>query len=210
MKSTATNYLKDSLKSTAVLSSLIFALQSATAQDFNVSTPNEQFSFLINGVSNDPTITLMRGHTYTFAVNTAVNFHPFFIGTSLGGPAPAGVSNNNISTGTITYAVPLDAPDCVYYCSVHFFSGAIHMVDPAPPTPPATTIVGLTVGTNLQLTVQQATTNGFSFVPEANTNLPSTNWFALTVQSNVFANGTNQIWCGKPPGTNVFIRIHAE
>ncbi|HEX4644999.1 MAG TPA: hypothetical protein VH598_05260, partial [Verrucomicrobiae bacterium] len=138
------------------------------------------------------------------------SIHPFEIGTSLGsGVAPAGVSgNNNSSSGTITFAVPSNAVDCVYYCSIHFFTGNIHMIDA--PAPPAVTIVGLKVGTNVQLTLQQATTNGFSFVPEANTNLPSTNWFALTVQSNSFANGTNQIWCGKPAGSNVFIRIHAK
>ncbi|HEX3799097.1 MAG TPA: hypothetical protein VH413_10385 [Verrucomicrobiae bacterium] len=195
----------------ALAASTLFAAGISHAQDFNVSTPNEEFAFLINGVDGSPTITLMRGHTYTFAISTTPGFHPFALGTSLFGPTPAGVVNNNISTGTITYTVPINAPNCVYYCSIHGFSGQVVMVDPTPPpTPPATTIVNLSVGTNVQFTVQQSTTNGFAFIPEANTNLPSTNWFALTVQSNVFANGTNNIWCGKPAGSNVFFRIHAK
>lgn len=186
-----------------------FAAQIVNAQDFNVSTPNDQFAFLINGMDNNPDITLVRGNTYAFAINTS-DEHPFFIGTSFFGPDAPGVTNNNISNGTIIFNVPSDAVDCVYYCSVHGFGGNIHMIDAAPPPPPAMNIVKLTVGTNIQLTVQQSTTNGFTFIPEANTNLSMTNWFALTVQSNSFTNGTNEIWCGKPPGTNVFFRIRAQ
>jgi hypothetical protein len=79
------------------------------------------------------------------------------------------------------------------------------MIDP--PSPPVVKLVGLTVGTNVLLTATQSTTNGYSFIPQANTNLATTNWFALTVQSNRFANGTNEILCGKPPGNPVFFRI---
>lgn len=78
------------------------------------------------------------------------------------------------------------------------------------PTPPTVNIIGLTVGPNITLTTSQTTTNGFSFIPEASTNLATTNWFALTVQSNRFNNGVNEIFCGKPPGTNVFFRIRIQ
>lgn len=181
--------------------------QVALGADFSVSTPNNQFSYVINGMNNDPTITLMRGRTYTFAVNSASD-HPFAIGTTLGGPPPVGVTGSGTFSGTVTFKVPADAVDCVYYCTIHFFSGQIHMID-APP-PPVVNIVGLSVGSNLTLTTTQATTNGFAFIPEANTDLSTTNWFALTVQSNRFSNGTNEIFCGKPPGTNVFLRIRIQ
>ena len=46
--------------------------------------------------------------------------------------------------------------------------------------------------------------------PEFSTNLTSTNWFAITVQSNNFVNGTNETFCGRPPGTNVFIRVRNQ
>jgi len=192
-----------------VLASLATGLYSqvAVGADFSVSTPNNQFSYVINGVSGDPAITLVRGKTYTFAVSSATD-HPFAIGTSVGGPPPAGVTGSGTSSGTVTFNVPANAVDCVYYCTVHFFFGQIHIID-APP-PPVVNIVGLSVGSNLTLTTTQATTNGFAFIPEANTNLTTTNWFALTVQSNRFSNGTNEIFCGKPPGTNVFLRIRIQ
>jgi hypothetical protein len=180
-------------------------LQAALAADFSVTTPNDQFAYVINGLNNNPAITLVRGKTYTFAISTNPD-HPFAIGTAVGFPAPPGVTGAPTSSGTMTFNVPTNAQDCVYYCLIHDFSGPIHMIDP----PPTVNIVGLRVGTNLTLTTTQATTNGFSFIPEATTNLAATNWFALTVQSTRFANGTNEIICGRPPGTNACFRIRIQ
>lgn len=168
------------------------------AADFNVSTPG--FAFMINGVNNNPTLTLVRGQTYTFAVSTA-SFHPFNI---LGS---AGVVNNNISSGTVTYTVPLAAVNYSYECSIHHFTGIILTI--APPVPPKPVIFKFTVGTNLNLKFTGS--NTFSYFPEFNTNLATTNWFALTVvQTNAASNGTNDVICGKPPGNNVFIRVRAQ
>ena len=49
-------------------------------------------------------------------------------------------------------------------------------------------------------------------IPEYKTNLISTNWFALTVQTNRFADGTNDTICGLPQGAGgaVFIRINSQ
>lgn len=177
------------------------------AADFNVTSPGSFFSF--NGTGVNPTITLQRGKTYTFALNTTPGFHPFAIGTSVGGPAPAGVSGaNGGSSGTITFSVPMNAVNCVYYCTFHGFGGSIVMVDP--PAPPTIQIVDLKVGANLTLTATLAATNGLTLVPEFSTNLLTTNWFALTVQTNRFANGTNEAICGKPPGDRAFVRIRAQ
>jgi hypothetical protein len=177
------------------------------AADFNVTSPAV---FTINGTNGNPTITLVRGQTYTFSLSTTPGFHPFFIGTSVGsGTAPSGVSGaNGQSSGTITFAVPLDAQNSVYYCTVHFFSGNIVMVDA--PAPPTITIVGLKVDTNLTVTSTLASTNGLTMTPEFNTNLASGNWFALTVETNRFANGTNEAICGRPPGDAALIRIRAQ
>lgn len=180
------------------------------AADFTVTSPG--FYFRFNGTNNSgfPTLVLERGRTYTFALSTS-SFHPFAIGTSVFGPAPAGVSgNNNSSSGTITFAVPGNAADCVYYCGQHGASmtGNIVMVDP--PATPTITIVGLQVGTNLTVTSTLASTNGLTIIPEFNTNLASGNWFALTVQTNRFANGTNEAICGRPPGEAALIRIRAQ
>ncbi len=172
----------------------------AQAADFSVTSPG--FFFNLNGSGNgqNPTITLVRGRTYTFAVSTDA-FHPFNI---LGS---AGVVNNNISSGTITYTVPLAAANYSYECSVHHFTGTILTI--APPVPPKPVIFKLTVGTNLNLKFTGS--NTFSYFPEYNTNLATTNWFALTVtKTNAAPNGTNDVICGKPPGNNVFIRVRAQ
>jgi hypothetical protein len=171
-----------------------------SAADFTVTSPGSFFS--INGTAN-PTLTLIRGQTYTFAVSTTPGpfGHPFQINSP-------GVVNNNISSGTIAYTVPAAALNYTYICPIHLFGGQILTVDPAPPPPPTVQIVGISVTTNIVLT--STGTNTWSVIPEFNTNLATTNWFALTVQTNIFANGTNETFCGRPAGENVFLRIKAQ
>jgi len=170
----------------------------ALAADFNVTSPG--FFFEING-TNTPTLTLVRGQTYTFLVNTACGFHPFRINSP-------GAVNSPACSGTITYTVPLAAQNYTYDCDVHGtqMQGTILTVDsPPPPQPPTIKILSLAVSTNL--TVTSTGTNTWTVNPEYSTNLLSTNWYALTVQSNRFVGGTNETYCGKPPGNNVFIRV---
>ena len=79
-------------------------------------------SYIIDGVSN-PTIQLIRGNTYNLEINASG--HPFWIQTVQGGYSGSniynsGVTNNGIATGTITFVVPNDAPDTLYYaCQYH-------------------------------------------------------------------------------------------
>jgi hypothetical protein len=172
----------------------------AIGADFTVTSPG--FFYSINSASPNPTLTLERGRTYTFDVSTA-SIHPFQI------LSPGTAVSNNTSTGTIIYTVATDAPatnNPGYRCSLHNFSGIILTV--APPSPPVVNITGLTVGTNL--TIHSTGTNTWTVVPEFNTDLTKTNWFALTVETNTFVNGTNETICGKPPGDNVFIRIKSQ
>jgi len=69
--------------------------------------------------NTDPTISLQRGLTYQFNI-TAVG-HPFRIATSVGGGQyNVGVSANDVSSGTIIFRVPMDAPTTLfYYCTIH-------------------------------------------------------------------------------------------
>ena len=69
----------------------------------------------------DPTIYVMRGHTYKFTNN--MNAHPFRIQSTQGTSGTAyndGVTNNAVSNGTLTWEVRLDAPGTLYYqCTAH-------------------------------------------------------------------------------------------
>ena len=171
-----------------------------SAADFNVTTPG--FFYSINGLpTHNPTLTLVRGKTYTFAVNADPS-HPFEIKSK-------GVANNNKSSGTITFTVPDVASNYQYICSIHLFGGTIVTV-PANTTPPPPTINILNVSVTTNIVLTSTGTNGWGVIPEFRTNLASTNWSALSVTTNRFANGINETICGRPPADTVFIRIRSQ
>lgn len=90
--------------------------------DFVVTSPGSFFQF--SGVSGqNPTLTLQRGRTYRFDVRTSP-IHPFEI---LGAP-PGSVTNNDISNGILTFAVPAGDGTYTYHCSIHDFGGNINDV----------------------------------------------------------------------------------
>ena len=72
--------------------------------------------------TNDPTLYLIRGQTYKFTNNMGA--HPFRIQTTANGAAGTaysnGITNNNVSNGTLIFDVPMEAPDVLYYqCTAH-------------------------------------------------------------------------------------------
>jgi VCBS repeat-containing protein len=94
-------------------------VQSASAIDFTVTSPG--FFFQFTGVTGqNPALTLTRGRTYRFRINTS-SIHPFQI---LDAP-PGSVTNNNISNGTLTFAVPAGEGVYRYFCSIHGFGNDI-------------------------------------------------------------------------------------
>jgi hypothetical protein len=104
-------------------------------------------SYTINGEGPNPTITLIRGNTYSLVINAPG--HPFWIQKVSGGYSSnniynSGVTNNGTNTGTITFVVPSDAPNTLYYaCQYHSsMQGTILIIDPVP-SPPITTSGGL-------------------------------------------------------------------
>ena len=100
--------------------------------DFNVS-PIGFSAFSIDGIAN-PSLSLIRGQTYTFAVSASG--HPFFIKTArvtgAGSLFPTGVTNQGVQNGTLTFAVPLDAPSLLFYqCGNHSsMGGNLNISDP--------------------------------------------------------------------------------
>lgn len=73
------------------------------------------------GTETDPTIYVMRGHTYKFTNN--MNAHPFRIQSTQGTSGTVygdGITNNAVSNGTLTWEVRMDAPGTLYYqCTAH-------------------------------------------------------------------------------------------
>ncbi len=79
-------------------------------------------AYRINDLPNPP-VALVRGVTYIFAVNASG--HPFWIKSMQStGQSNAymtiGLQGNGASEGNITFSVPMDAPDTLYYnCEFH-------------------------------------------------------------------------------------------
>ncbi len=97
---------------------------------FNVTNDGAN-AYIINSASN-PDLTLVRGHTYTFNVNAAG--HPFAI-KSVQDPGNGdlwneGVTNNEVEVGAVTFLVPQDAPDTLFYdCEIHSaMTGTLHII----------------------------------------------------------------------------------
>ncbi|MEL6976134.1 MAG: hypothetical protein AAGL29_12160, partial [Bacteroidota bacterium] len=93
------------------------------------------YIFSGNGLTDavNPDITLTRGETYEFNVDAPG--HPFIIksiqGTGTGNAFNDGVTDNGIADGTITFTVPNDAPDTLFYnCEFHgSMTGTLSIVD---------------------------------------------------------------------------------
>lgn len=90
-------------------------------------------SYVINGQTN-PTLTVTRGVTYTFAVN--VSGHPFWLQTQSEAYNSdiiysSGVVGGGSQVGTITWRVPNDAPSTIFYvCQWHSSqNGQINVVN---------------------------------------------------------------------------------
>jgi 3,4-dihydroxy-2-butanone 4-phosphate synthase len=94
-------------------------------------------AYVLNGgdLSNasNPDLTLERGKTYTFTINASG--HPFYIKTVQGNTNAnaynTGVTNNGAQDGTITFTVPMDAPDTLFYnCQFHsVMTGVLTIID---------------------------------------------------------------------------------
>ena len=122
-----------------VLLVLLLALPTARAQEntFTVTVATKTSDHPYNGqgwpegyvIDGDQgaELTLVRGETYTFQMSNVPVLHPFYISTSAtGGDGGAsayddGVTGNGASgNATLTFEVPMDAPDLLWYqCMNH-------------------------------------------------------------------------------------------
>ena len=96
----------------------------------------------------NPALTLVRGNTYTFNltqtqplkfyIKTELSFGTTNIYSATLSNGTQAIANNGASTGLITFTVPQNAPDTLYYCNdVEFnFRGQFSIVDATPGTGP--------------------------------------------------------------------------
>jgi hypothetical protein len=100
---------------------------------------NSGTSAWIVDYQRNPTLTLTRGNTYNFnfSLTPALNFYikteASFGTTNL---YNTGVVNNGASIGTLTFTVPQDAPDTLYYCNdlEYNLRGQFNIIDGTPGT----------------------------------------------------------------------------
>jgi len=88
--------------------------------EYRVRSQGEnEFIFFPDGLTPNPGLTLYRGQTYIFNVNTPGD--PFYIRRNPTQGSIAnyndGVTNNGIEVGTVTFTVPNNSPDVLYYQS---------------------------------------------------------------------------------------------
>jgi hypothetical protein len=91
--------------------------------------------------SPNPTLTLTRGNTYVFNLSQSFPWAFYFktelsLGTT--NVYSDGVFNNGAGTGLITFTVPQDAPDTLFYCNDVQLNlrGQINIIDGTPGTGP--------------------------------------------------------------------------
>jgi plastocyanin len=90
----------------------------------------------LTGTENDPTLYLTRGETYRFV--NEMGAHPFRIQSDPNGSTGTqyndGVTNNDVSNGTLIIDVQFDAPSRIYYqCTSHpNMGGVIEILEQLP------------------------------------------------------------------------------
>ena len=100
-----------------------------TVSSFSTSS----YRFDAYGTSDNPTLTLKKGSTYTFNL-TSISGHPFYIktvsSTGTNNQYTSGVTGNGNDSGSLTFAVPSDAPTTLYYnCQHHSaMAGTINII----------------------------------------------------------------------------------
>ena len=101
----------------------IFGQQLTTTSTYSVKLASfgsaNQYVFTPDGLTPNPVIKLYRGQTYYFEVDSINN--PFSIKTArtldVADIYSDGVTNNTIQSGTITFTIPPNSPNILYYQS---------------------------------------------------------------------------------------------
>lgn len=118
-------HLSDANLATIVAQGNIGSNTGAESKTYNVTNSGAS-AYIFNGEgltnASNSNFTFKRGSTYTFNVNTPG--HPFLIksvqGTGVPNSYNSGVTNNGAISGAVTFIVPTDAPNTLFYnCQFH-------------------------------------------------------------------------------------------
>jgi len=187
-----------------VMTSTVIPVKAAT-DTFNV-TASSSLNYTINGI-NDPALTLVRGFTYSFNISVA-SIHPFYIktvaGTGSGNQYTNGVSAQGVSSGTIIFEVPGDAPETLYYqCGNHSgMTGPLNIVDP-----PIIHITDISAGSNVVIRSTGVADDALGLNVLVKTSLTNSVWADAGIQTNSYAEGTNTTLVVLPPGGSAFFLV---
>ena len=121
--------------------SYTFNVAQNQSETVNFRVTNNNASSWNIDFSPNPTLTLTRGNTYVFNLSQSFPWAFYFktelsLGTT--NVYSDGVFNNGAATGLITFTVPQDAPDVLYYCNDVEINlrGQINVIDGTPGTGP--------------------------------------------------------------------------
>ena len=118
-----------------------FQIAQNNKETVNFRVQNDNIAAYLIDYQANPAVTLVRGNTYVFNIVTNGVF-PFWIkqqpSTGTGYAYNNGVTRNGSATGLITFTVPQDAPDTLYYAAENQLSmtGTINIVNAQPGTGP--------------------------------------------------------------------------
>ena len=168
-----------------------------------------------SGATNDPTLYLVRGQTYKF--DNQSSGHPFRIQSTTATPGGGtqyntGVTNQDATGGTatnvLTFIVPMDAPDKLYYqCTSHSsMFGAINVIG-GPVLPSRSSVSGATASIadnvigNIDIT-------GFKSYNLMKVGLSTAGWFRLyTDSASRTADVGRSVGIDPNPGSGVIAEV---
>jgi len=118
-----------------------FQVAQNAKETVNYRVTNDSTSAFVIDYQPNPTLTLVRGNTYVFDLSLK-DPYAFYIKTlpTLGttNQFTQGVTNNGAISGQITFVVPTDAPDTLYYANdlIANLKGTFNIIDGTPGTGP--------------------------------------------------------------------------
>ena len=169
----------------------------------------------LTGAENDPTLYLTRGQQYKFTNNMGA--HPFRIQSTPNGSTGTqyndGITNNDVSNGTLTWDVQFDAPNILYYqCTAHpNMGGPIYIVPRSEPAVGVRTEVSGTTGSVGAAATTDLDITGFKSYGLLKVGISSAAWVRLYVDDASRTSDETRSYLVDPtPGSGLIAEVRTE